>query len=193
MAQINADLSSVKDEDMNRSGGGWSVKPDGWYRVMIQKSDFMEPNHKGSRSVFLKHVHCDEPYMGNEEHEYLTIVCPSSSKAQEIATAKLKEIAVAVGHPNPDFVRDTEELHGTPFMIRLYSEDDPQSKYADSDGKVQRIGDHMGIAAYRERFGEQQKLPGTGKAQPPLPPPPYGASKTAAPGPNHIADDDIPF
>lgn len=186
MAMINARLDQVKEEDMNRQGGGWTVKPDGWYRVLIQESSF-KYNEKGTGSLFLKHIHLDPPYESSAEHEYLSIECPSSDKAQTISLAKLKEIAVAVGHPTPDIVVDSDALHGIPFMIRLYSERDERNKYADANGMVQRIGGHMGIAAWRQEHG------GQAATNPPIRPDqvPYGGRPKVDVPP--VGDDDIPF
>jgi hypothetical protein len=55
------------------------------------------------------------------EHEgrkvFDQIMLTGSDKAVAFGNRKLKTIAVASGHPNPNFIEDSEELHGLPCQI----------------------------------------------------------------------------
>lgn len=176
MGDLNADLSGVKDEDMNREGGKWYVKPDGWYRVMVSEST-VKPNKNGDGKVIhIKLLHLDTGESNDFEMHYINVQHPKE-KVQEIGRAQLKELAIAVNHPNPNLVDDTSELLNKPFMVRLWAEPE-DSKYSDADGMKQRIGGCASIEAYADMDDEPSS--GSSRAgparssSPPLgdPPPP---------------------
>ena len=149
MGDLNADLSGVKDEDMNRGGGGqWYVKPDGWYRVMVSEAEVKQNRNKDGRVIHIKLLHLDTGEQNDFEMHYINVQHPKE-KVQEIGRAQLKELAIAVNHPNPNLVNDTSELLNKPFMVRLWSEPE-DSKYSDADGMKQRIGGCASIEAYAD-------------------------------------------
>jgi hypothetical protein len=51
------------------------------------------------------------------------------SLGNEISMKRLKTMAYSCGHPNPNFIADTEELHGKTCMIKLKIEKDESGQY----------------------------------------------------------------
>jgi hypothetical protein len=55
------------------------------------------------------------------------------SLGNEVSMKRLKALAVCAGHPNPNFIADTEELHGKELMVRLKIEKDKDGQYEDKN------------------------------------------------------------
>lgn len=193
MGNLNKNLSSVSDEDM-KGGNGWKVKPDGYYRVTLAKAEVGKPNEKGTIQMFAKYVHLDPRFAGKEDHDYITVSCPTSPKAQSIGEAHLKMLAISVGHPNPNEVNDSNELMtNRPFMIRLWArprKERDNDKRVDVDGKVQEIGDRISEAEFSSLPLDRAVRPGmaVGTA-----PPASNGTDQAAYDPAPPIDDNIPF
>jgi len=51
------------------------------------------------------------------------------SLSNSVSMSRLKSLAVACGLHNPNFIADTEELHGREFMVRLKIEEDENGQY----------------------------------------------------------------
>ncbi|WP_449246300.1 DUF669 domain-containing protein [Desulfarculus baarsii] len=47
----------------------------------------------------------------------------------EVGMSRLKNLATAAGHPNPSYIRDTEELHGLRALARVKIEEDKTGQY----------------------------------------------------------------
>lgn len=182
MPRIGQDLSGVKDEDMNRDGGGqWFVKADGWYRAMYQTSTWQSTKAGNGMVLGLEGMFLNPPDTGDKLLDFLTLQHPNA-KTVEIARVRLKELAISIGHPTPDYVENSEDLHRKPFMVRLYSEASDNPKYGDANGMQQRIGGYKSEAAWQAENG--------GEAPPSQPP----QSNSGQPEePAHFDDGSIPF
>ena len=148
MPRINQDLSGVNEDDMNRDGGGWKVKPDGWYRACFMTSTYKQNSKGTGMNLGFEGQFLDAPHRGDKLFENLAVDNPSA-KAEEISRARLKELAIAAGHPTPDYVEDSDDLHAKPFMVRVYSEEAYDEKYGDADGLQQRIGEYLSVSAWQ--------------------------------------------
>jgi len=170
MPRINANLSSVTDEDMEQKGG-WSVFPDGDYRAMLKSTDYKPTNAGDGMCLHLSLMLLDEK--GKEIRDYLTLEHPNPTVVK-IAKARLKQLAIAVGHETPNNVEDSDSLLGAPFLVRLYSEVASNPKYGDKDGLQNKIGGYKGVEGQRE-----------------------SGPRSVNPPPEHVgggaADNDIPF
>jgi hypothetical protein len=113
MAQLNANLTNYESET------GFDVLPPGWYHARVIDSEIKHGN-KG-------------PYI-NWTYEIVgrpNRVWDIMSTGNEISMKRLKSLAVCAGHPNPNYIADTEELHGKEFQVRLKIEKDPSGQYDD--------------------------------------------------------------
>ncbi len=177
MARINADLSEVKDEEMG-GGGGWSAWEQGDYRFMVEASEYNQTKAGNGMCLKLELVCLDPDYSGDKQWVYLTLEHPNPDTVR-IAKAKLKELALAVGHPTPDTVVDSDDLHGIPFLgyvTKKLAKPD-RAKYADKDGYENEV------------VGFKRADDGTAQVSSPSQdaPPASGGAPPVDPG------DDIPF
>ena len=137
------DLSSVNDDQLSQgTGGSWTVKPDGWYRVMACEGVVKDASSgSGGKVIHVKFAHLDPRFSNSHEMAFLNVAHPKE-KVQEIGRAQLKSWAIATGHTDPSNVKDTSELLNRPFMLKLYSKKEG-GKYADANGMVQKIGGYL--------------------------------------------------
>jgi hypothetical protein len=110
-AQINANLSPYEGQL------GFENLPPGWYRAKVAESTIKE-GPKGN------YIQWKMQIVGKPNN-----VWDNMSMSNEISMKRLKGLAIACGHPNPNFIADTEELHGKECMVRLKIEEDPDGKY----------------------------------------------------------------
>jgi hypothetical protein len=179
MAKLGSggDLSGVRDDDMYREGG-WKAMEPGWYRFVCKESAYKSTSRGDGMCLHLHHICLDPQYHGQEKRDFLTLEHPNPETVR-IAKAKLKELAVAVGHPTPDAVTDSDELLRLPFMAQVYVEKAPDPKYGDIDGNQNKIGGY--------RSCQDPKFANGGKATAPAPEA-SGSDEPPPPG-----DGDIPF
>lgn len=108
MAQINFDASQVPDQSRD-------PVPAGDYMVWIQKSD-MTSNEPGKQSIWVQmEVIQPEQMQGRSILASFTLESPNQ-QAAEIGRRVLAQLCRAIGVMAP---RDTEELHGIPFWVRV--------------------------------------------------------------------------
>ena len=163
MPRINADLSGVTEEDMQ---GTWKALPDGDYICRLIESDYKETNKGDGMCLHLK-WQCIEPgHSRAKPRDFLTLEHPNADTVK-IARARLKQIAIAVGHPNPDYVEKSEELHEVPVLCRISREQAEDPRYGDLDGYQNRIVAYLPV---------KEGAPPVDKNEPPP-----------------IGDNDIPF
>lgn len=143
MAQLGTggELQSVKEEDMNRDGS-WKAMPEGWYRFVLKDSEYKATSAGDGKCLHLTMICLDSQFQGQEKRDFLTLQHPKQETVQ-IAKARLKELAVAVGHPTPNQVTDSAQLHNIPFMARLYTQKARDPKYGDADGLQNKIGEYL--------------------------------------------------
>jgi hypothetical protein len=145
MPKINQRLDDVKDEDM-QGGGGWHALEDGDYPFMVTASEY-KPTGNGKGMCLHLSVQCMDPrYQRSRWREFLTLEHPNAQTVT-IARAQLKQLAIAIGHPNPDFVEYSEDLHNKIFTAYVIARPADDPKYGDVDGLQNRI------AGYKPRDG----------------------------------------
>jgi len=167
--QINADTSSVTEEDMSGGGGDYMSIETGEYPFIVVKSTY-KPNNKNNGWVLGLQQQCLDPAIGKRVlFDHLNLVNPSED-AVKISLARLKQLALAVGHPTPDRIESSEDLHGKPYILRVVKRraKPDRVQYADSEGFENVIAEYKPFS--------------TPAATPPADAPPSRPS-----------DDDVPF
>ena len=101
MAQVNANLQDYKTQD------GFDPLPPGWYPARIIDSEIKE----GSKGNYIRWTFEPIGFPGR--------IWDTMSLGNEVSMQRLKTLATCAGHRNPNFIADTEELHGLTCMIRL--------------------------------------------------------------------------
>jgi len=119
MAQINMDMSNV--EEMSER----PVLPPGEYRVCVESSKVMTTKEKGKlMATFALRLEGNEKFNGLVLFENFVL-------ENEVAQKRLKALAIAAGHPNPNYVKDTEELHGKSLLVSVKVKND--DKYGEQN------------------------------------------------------------
>lgn len=139
MARLNRDLSGVTQEQMDRTGG-WKARDPGDYLFIISGSDYKETKSGDGMCLHLELTCAERGQERFKMRDFLTLEHPNPTVV-EIANAKLKTIAIATGHPKPDFVGDSRELHNKRMLVTITKEKVDQ--YGDADGFQNKI---MGYA-----------------------------------------------
>jgi len=134
-------LQGVKEEEMHRGGGVRESMPPDWYRFVCKATTYKPTREGNAMCLHLTHVCLTQSYHGRELRDFLVLEHPKAETVQ-IAKARLKELAIAVGHPNPNRVQDSAELHNIAFMARLYTQAAKDPKYGDRNGLENRIGEY---------------------------------------------------
>ncbi len=160
MPRIDQNLSDVKDDDMNRSGGWRSLDP-GDYRMTVTASDYKHTKN-GLGMVLRLDVQCVEPKYSSAKWAEFLVLEHTNPETVRIAKAKLKALAIAVNHPTPDQVSFSEDLHDTPFVASVIQEKASDPKYGDVDGFQNRISGYYpieGQAPARPQRREEEPTP----------------------------------
>ncbi|WP_418764648.1 DUF669 domain-containing protein [Mailhella sp.] len=111
MAYVNANLSETQEL------GVYQPLPPGDYEVTIVNSE-IRPSRKGEQQVvFIYEVSAGE-HTGAQVFDRLSL-WSTDTKTQTMAQRRLKSIAIACAHPNPNYVADTSEFHGRRMITRL--------------------------------------------------------------------------
>ena len=184
MARINQDLSDVTKEDMEHTGGKWRALEAGDYRFMLTDSHYKD-TRAGDGGCLHLFVQCIEPEFARSKwREFLTLEHPNETTVQ-IAKAKLKQLAIAVEHPTPDYVKESSDLHNIPFIASVVRETADDPKYGDADGWVNKIIAYKPIQeAPKRQAAPASALRSGGRT---VEGPPNRSPSRNAPG------DDIPF
>jgi len=176
MAQINANLEGVTPQE----GKGFEVRSPGWYPLRINDSDIK--TKEGSEPCIHLEIVIEDGRPG-KVWDYLSLgqkLTKSGKTAQEISFERLKAIAIAVGHPNPNYIADTGELHGLRCLGKLKIKKDPKGVYDDKNE----------ITAYKPITGNAVPAPPQATETTQAPPyqqqaPPYAQANTTTPPPNN--------
>jgi hypothetical protein len=136
---LDQDLSGV---DENDAGGSWRALPDGEYIARVVKSDYKQTRSKNGMVLKLE-IKTSTPKEGTF-FENLTLQHPNADTVR-IAKAKLKALAVACRHPNPDRIEQSEELHDISFTVVLKRVADKD--FGDSDGFANRVMSYRPMGA----------------------------------------------
>ena len=129
MAVMQVNLESVEAQT------GFDPIPAGTYIVQVTDSKVLE-SKAGNPMVFWEFTVVDGEFSGRKLWDYMTL-------NNEISLRRLKSLAVAAGHPNPDYVNDSEEMHGLYAKIKVKLTDDEKygaknniSSFASADGST---------------------------------------------------------
>lgn len=160
MPRLNQDLSDVKDEEMAERGP-WRAIPDGEYVAEITKSDYKQTQARNGMVLKLEWEILEDAQRGKRLFDALTLQHPNDDTVR-IARAKLKQLAIACNHPTPDFVGDSEELHGIPVLLKVTRERAKNAQFGDADGMQNRI------IAYRPVSGSPAPRAKSAEEPPPL-------------------------
>lgn len=115
MAQLNANLTGYESQE------GFDCLPPGWYPATVIDSEIKE----GSKGPYINWTWGIDG-KPNKVWDIMSI-------GNEISMQRLKTMATCCGHKNPNYIADTEELHGMKCLIRLKVESDPSGKYDDKN------------------------------------------------------------
>ncbi len=119
MPQVNMNMSNVEPD------AGFDPIPPGEYQLQVVDSDVKTSSGGNLMAVFTYEV-VGEQYAGRKLFDHFVL-------NNDIATKRLKSLCVACGHPNPDFLGNTEELHGKTFLAKVKIERDKSGKYDDQN------------------------------------------------------------
>jgi hypothetical protein len=126
MTAINLDLTQTKAQE------GFDPLPPGEYQVQVTDTQVTQSK---SGNPMLKIV--------------LTVLGPTHQGRRlfdmfvlnnDIAMSRLKGMATAGGHQNPDYIRDTEELHGLRMQVKVKIEEQPGYNAQNRISSYKRIG-----------------------------------------------------
>ncbi len=111
MAEISMNLGGVKEEV------GFELLPPGWYGATVTDSEIKE----GGKGPYINWTFSIEN-KPNKVWEIMSLGAESHMK-------KLKTLAICSGHPDPNYIADTDELHGRSCQVRLKVEKDETGTY----------------------------------------------------------------
>lgn len=118
MAQINMDLSRVQAHTSR------DPLPPGDYQVKVIDSDVVMT--KSGKPMLKVEMAVEDNGMGLPVNLIGRRVWEQFVLENEVAQSRLKGLASAGGHPHPDTIRDSEELHGLRLIVRLKVKQDEQ-------------------------------------------------------------------
>jgi hypothetical protein len=113
--QINQDLNSVEEQE------GFDLLPPGEYGITVVDSE-VKQGAKGQYIQWIFKVD-DKP---NKIWDIMSL-------SNEISLKRLKTLAVVCGHPNPQYIHDTEELHGLKCNVQIKIKKDETGLYPDKN------------------------------------------------------------
>ena len=162
-----ADLSFIGDLSETQDYGNFDL-PDGTYRVKII-SDEVKQDKNGDNYLNLRYDVQEGTFAKACKFDalYLWLTPDTDKKANwlNMCKGKLKSIAKAIHHPNPNFVKSSSELLGGEMIIRLKT-------------KVNKEGyENQNITSYKPVDGVAYAP----ASQPPKCPPPASAPVKQAP------------
>ena len=163
MPELNADLRDITQEDMDYEGR--SLLKDGDYRFIITWSEYKQTEARNGMCLHLN-LTCVEPGFKTKLRDFLTLEHPNNDTVR-IAKAKLKQLAIAVGHPTPDFVQNSDQLHNIPLVAKVGREKSKDPKYGEYQNRI--------LSYKPTSAGNSGQAPAGSNEPPPL------------------TDDDIPF
>ena len=130
MAYVNANLSETQEL------GVYRPLPPGDYEVTIVNSEIRATRKGEQQVVFVYEVSSGE-HTGEQVFDRLSL-WSAVPKAQGMAQRRLKSIAIACAHPNPNYVADTSEFHGRRMIVRLAIREYEGNAYQDVKGYMPR-------------------------------------------------------
>ncbi|MBF0395746.1 MAG: DUF669 domain-containing protein [Desulfobacterales bacterium] len=119
MATLNMKLDNVETQK------AFDPIPAGDYLAHIIESGIKSADSGVSYIKLKWQIIETSTHKGRTIWENITITNPKGRTYEvgkspaEIGARKIKTIAVCGNHPNPNFIRDTQELHGLPVIIKV--------------------------------------------------------------------------
>lgn len=127
MAELNLNLSGVSSQS------DFSPLPPGDYLVVAVDSLVVMTKTSGQPMLKVTLEVVDGQHRGRTIWDNFVL-------SNEIAQKRLKSMAEAGGHPHPDFIKSSEELHGLPVMVKLKIEEKPGFS---PQNKIIRFSKHL--------------------------------------------------
>jgi hypothetical protein len=103
----------------------------------------------------LKFEVLEQGYEGQTYYDNLTLEHPNEQTVK-IAKAQLKRIAIACGHPNPDHVEMSEDLHNLPLMVKLNRVRGRNPSFCDENGYENNAIAYNSVASRKVGAGDTQ-------------------------------------
>jgi hypothetical protein len=141
MARLNADLSNYSEST------SYEALPPGWYQAIVEDSE-IRTGPKG------EYINWTFQLIGNNKK-----VWDIMSLSNKISMERLKSLAIACQHKNPNFISDTEELHGEELMIKLKIQEDEKYGTKNSICGFRTVNSKKPIDAKKKTSTEEAKLP----------------------------------
>ena len=110
---LSLDLSRVE-----ASKSSSDLVPPGEYEVRIAGTEYKETSKGNGSYLRIRYKIIDGPMAGRSIFDNLNL-WHKTDQTRLIAQSQLKAIAKAINHPNPNFIRNTEELIGGALKIRV--------------------------------------------------------------------------
>jgi hypothetical protein len=174
MALLNANLQGVPAQD-------FTPIPPGPYKSVIVNSEVTQAK-SGNTMLKVAFMICDGgPHNGRQVFEQFVLSSP-------VAMSRLKSLALCAGHPNPDYIQDSEELHGLEVIINVKLEIDKTGQY-EPKNKISSFKKPEGSAPPSQAFAGLQAPPSPVQQPAPVyhhhapPPAPPAAPPAYAPPP----------
>lgn len=161
---LSMDLSNVQEMQEN------SPIPPGEYNIKIIGSEYKESRSGNGGYLRMQYKVMDGAFAGRSVFDNLNL-WHSEQKTREISQSRLKAIAKAIRHPNPSFIRNTDEFIGHQMSIRVSVKDDFNNVKAYKESTIQPSVPQS-----------QPQMPPTGMSPQTPPPPPQ-----VTPAPNGAA------
>ena len=109
MAQLNMNLGDVDAQSFD-------LIPPGLYPARVSESEITQ-SKSGNHMITWSWEIIGEDHTGRKVWDRMML--DGSDTAKRVGQQRLKAMAIACGHPNPNFIADTEELHGRECLIKI--------------------------------------------------------------------------
>lgn len=110
MAEINFNAGEVEP------AGTFDVKPPGWYKCVVSSSEVKPTKKRDGSFLELEFDIIEGEYAGHKFWDRLNLD-NANQKAVQIARKQLAAVCHAVGKPHQ--IKDSEELHNIPLMVKV--------------------------------------------------------------------------
>ena len=161
---LNMNLSNVEES------GNYTPLPAGDYPVRVIDSEVRESRSGESRLSFTYQVTSGQ-YAGRQIFDGFSL-WSSNPKAVNVAQSRLKSMALACHHPNPNYIQDSSEFHGREMIVRTAIREYNGNEYTD----VKRYTPIMQEVAQASPRAQSAARPSPRNATPPPQPAGNGAA-----------------
>lgn len=132
MALLNQDLSQVQEQNFDPI-------PPGEYQVKVTDSSVVTTK-KGDPMLKVTFNVDAGPLTDRKVFDNFLL-------GNSVAMSRLKSLAIAANHPHPDFLQDSEELHGLRLLIKVNVKEDPNYPPKNNVTSFKKIAAVAGIVA----------------------------------------------